>query len=355
MKKKQAVLECVPNFSHGKADSILLDIIQSINKVSGQKLLHVDNNLSANRTVITFAGNPEAIVHAAFEVIKIASEKIDMRFQHGAHPRIGAIDVFPLVPLYNISMEDTMKYAEQLAKKVGNVLNIPVYLYEFSAHESYRKSLPQIRKGGYEGLPVKMKDKKWQPDFGPILNEQTKASIEKTGAMVLGARNILVAFNISLNTGDKSIAEKIARKIRSSGYWKYEPQTNIREFIPGIFPELRAIGWYIDDFETAQVSMNLLDHKITSPVMVWETVEKLAHEYGCDALGCEVIGLIPEICILEAGVRFLYLKNKDVDHGDKDKLIKLGIEYLGLDKVKPFDPQKKVLEYALKNAGLLLE
>lgn len=348
MNKKQAIIECVANFSHGKNDWILSELILSINKISEQKLLHVDNNIAANRTVITFAGHPDAVIEASFAAIRCAANLIDMRFQKGAHPRIGATDVCPLVPLSNISMEETVQFANQLAERVGNELEIPVYLYEYASKADYRRSLPQIRKGGYEGLFQKMKNAEWQPDFGPQLSETTEEQIAKTGATVIGARSILVAFNISLATQDKKVAEDIARKMRSSGYDQINKETGIKNHIPGLLPQLRAIGWYIDDFKTAQVSMNLLDFKTTSPLKVWESVKKLAFELGVSAIGCEVIGLIPEACVLEAGT---YAYN-GASNQEKAQLIQLGIDYLGLDKIKPFNPQEKILEYALKNAGI---
>ena len=351
MDNKQGIIECVANISHGQADWILMDLIRSINNIQDQKLLHVDNNIAANRTVLTFAGHPEAVIEAAYAAISAAAKTIDMRSQKGAHPRIGATDVCPLVPLANITMEETIKYAQLLAERVGNELNIPIYLYEYAAKANHRRTLPQIRKGGYEGLFQKMKQAEWQPDYGPALNDTSISQISKTGATVIGARDILVAFNISLNTKEEQKAQYIASRIRSSGYMETNAKTQTKNRIPGLLSQLRAIGWYIDDFKTAQVSMNLLDFKITSPLQVWETVKQLALELGCQAVGCEVIGLIPESCILEAGLHAL---KAEPHQTDKKELIQAGIEYLGLDKIKPFDPEQKILEYALKNAGIVI-
>lgn len=350
--KLQQVLECVPNFSHGLQDQLLKNIINSINKIPHQKLLHVDSNFSANRTVITFAGEPKAVVEAAFQAVKTASEGIDMRIQKGVHPRLGAVDVLPLIPLYNMSMEDAKYYADFLSEKIARLLNIPIYAYEFSSRQNYRKTLPQIRKGEYEGLKEKMNDPKWLPDYGPTFQEETKDSILKTGAIVLGARNILVAFNVSLDTKDAQIAHKIAQRIRESGYWKVNNES-IKVKVPGLLPKLRAIGWYIEDFESAQVSMNLLDFKITSPMIVWETVQSIAKEYNCKPIACELIGLIPEICLIEAGQKAVEISRCSDAEYSTVELVSKGIEYLNLNHLKPFDPQKQVLEYVLRNADLI--
>lgn len=346
------LLECVPNFSHGEQDSVLEALKNSINNIPGQKLLHVDSNISANRSVFTFAGRPECVVEAALQAIKTAAAHIDMRKQKGVHPRIGATDVCPLVPLQQCTMKEVVYWADILAKRVGQSLKIPVYLYEYSARKSYRLSLPQIRKGGYEQLPAKMGSKKWQPDYGPTITGENKESILHTGATVIGARDILVALNISLNTKDKNIAAYIAARLRSSGSGSAKNTNESMEQQQGIFPALRAIGWFIEDFNCAQVSFNFLDYKTTSPLQVWEETKKLASEQGCKPVGCEVIGLIPEQCILEAGIFYAKKKQMLPNEINKEKLIRYGIEYLGLNKIKPFDPEEKILEYAIQNAGL---
>jgi glutamate formiminotransferase len=329
MDASQPILECVPNFSEGQNEGTITAIKEAISSVKGQKLLHVDKGPAANRTVFTFAGAPEAVVEAAFRSIKTAADRIDMRVQSGAHPRIGATDVCPLIPLHNMTMAEAIYWSEQLAERVGRELNIPVYLYEHSARKDYRRALPDIRKGQYEALLTRMKLPEWLPDYGS-LTENT----QKTGATVIGARNILVAFNISLNTKDEKIAAAIARKMRTSS--------------KGMLPALRAIGWYMKDYDCAQVSMNLLDYRITSPLTVWQTCKELALSYGAAPTGCEVVGLIPEGCILEAGQYASSGKGPD----NREGLLKAGIDYLGLDKVKPFDPREKILEYALQDADL---
>lgn len=339
MSNLQPLLECVPNFSEGQSEDVLDALKQAITAVQGQQLLHIDQSPAANRTVFTFAGEPSAVIEAAYQAIKTAASLIDMRFQKGTHPRLGATDVCPLIPLANMSMEEAVHWANVLGKRVGETLNIPVYLYEYAARENYRRALPDVRKGQYEGLHAKIQLPEWQPDYGPSAQDDWK-SIERTGATIIGARDILVAFNISLNTKDERIATHIAKQMRTSSN--------------GLLPALRAIGWYMEDFECAQVSMNLLDYRITSPLKVWETCQQLAALHGLEPIGCEVIGLIPEACVLEAGMSALAMGNaQSAMESDKLKIIKAGIDYLGLDKVKPFIAEEKILEYALAKAGLM--
>lgn len=343
MNTTEKTIECIPNISEGR-DQQKIDIIaNAIKSIKGAHLLHIDSSAAANRTVFTFAGNPNAVTEAAFKMIQKTSELIDMTQQEGVHPRVGAVDVCPVVPLYNVSMEEAISYTKQLGQRVGESLQIPVYLYEHSAKENYRRALPAIRKGQYEGFEEKMKDPKWQPDFGP------KKFNKETGATIIGVRNILVAFNIALNTKDVNIANTIAKKMRTSGYIKTENGTNVK--VPGLFPKLRAIGWYMKDYEIAQVSFNLLDYSITSPLKVWETCKILAEEMGIEIIGSEVIGLIPEACLLEAG-NHATTQNQQNMNNSKQPFIHSAIDLMGLNKLKPFDPQEKVLEYALNNAGL---
>jgi glutamate formiminotransferase/formiminotetrahydrofolate cyclodeaminase len=337
MSNTKPLLECVPNFSEGQSEEVLDALKQAITAVQGQQLLHIDQSPAANRTVFTFAGEPAAVIEAAYQAIKTAAGLIDMRFQKGTHPRLGATDVCPLIPLANMSMEEAVHWANVLGKKVGEILNIPVYLYEYAARENYRRALPDVRKGQYEGLNARIQLSEWQPDYGPSTQDDWK-SIERTGATIIGARDILVAFNISLNTKDERIAAHIAKQMRTSSN--------------GLLPALRAIGWYMEDFECAQVSMNLLDYRITSPLTVWETCKQLAALHGLEPIGCEVIGLIPEACVLEAGAKMLAIGNWQLAN-DKRKIIEAGIDYLGLDRVKPFIAEEKILEYALAKAGLL--
>lgn len=322
------LLECVANFSEGRDTAVIEAIARSIQEVPGQQLLHQDISPSANRTVMTFAGRPEAVTEAAFRAIRTAGQQIDMAVQTGAHPRIGATDVCPLIPLARLTIEEAVAYAEALGARVGDELGIPVYLYEYAAKADYRRSLPAIRKGQYEGLQQKMQTEGWLPDYG---YKAGTISAQHTGATVIGVRDVLVAFNISLDTRDENIAATIARKMRSSS---------------GGLPAVRAIGWYMDDFDCAQVSMNLLDYRITSPLTVWKTCKALAAAYNVQPTGCEVIGLIPEACVTEAGAAVL-------QDASNPALVQAGISYLGLDRVKPFDPTEKILEYALAATGLI--
>lgn len=342
MKQVNPILECVPNFSEGKDLNKINTIANAIKSVTGVALLHIDISAAANRTVMTFAGEPEPVVEAAYKAIKTAAELIDMREQAGVHPRIGATDVCPLVPLAGLTMEDAIMWAAKLGSKVGEELNIPVYMYEHSTAAPHRRALPDIRKGQYEGFAEKMQSSEWSPDYGPA------TFTPQSGATVIGARDILVAFNISLATRDVAKANYIAARIREAGH--IENIDGVKKRIPGLLPKLRAIGWYTSDFECAQVSMNLLDFRITSPLKVWEACSLLAKEVDVALVGSEVIGLIPERCLLEAG-SYTYLKDGKEVPEEKELLVRAAINLLGLDKVKPFDPQEKILEYALNNAG----
>jgi glutamate formiminotransferase/formiminotetrahydrofolate cyclodeaminase len=337
------LLECVPNFSEGRNPKIIQAIAAQIRNTPGVCLLHIDISPAANRTVMTFAGVPEVVVQAAFLAIRKAAQLIDMRTQQGVHPRIGATDVCPLVPLRGMNMAEAVTWSQKLGARVGGQLQIPVYLYEFSAAQPYRRALPDIRKGQYEGMAAKMQSESWKPDYGP-------ASFNaRTGAAVIGVRDILVAFNISLDTQDAQKACHIADRIRTRGYIRTENGKPLR--VAGLLPRLRAMGWHMADFDCAQVSMNLLDYRITSPLQVWETCKKLAAEIGVKLIGSELIGLIPESCLLEAG-RFAW-GDAAPQTTDTAACLAAGIQHLGLDKVKPpFDPQEKVLEYALQRAGL---
>lgn len=321
------ILECIPNFSEGQNEATLQKIAAAIAAVPDVWFLHQDVSPAANRTVFTFAGKPDAVVEAAYRAIQVAAEYIDMRQQSGVHPRIGATDVCPLVPLYGMTMEEADACAQQLAKRVGAELNIPVYLYEHSQIRHYRSALPQIRKGQYEGLKEKMKQPEWLPDFGP--HEMN----ESAGATVIGARDILVAFNISLNTKDVTIADTIAAQMRTQSKSQ------------NALPKLRAIGWYMADYEQAQVSFNLLDYTITSPLAVWQKCSALAAAAGVSLLGSEVIGLIPEACLIEAGT--FALKEKGVSNFNKESIITAAIDYMALNSLKAFSPQEKILEWVL--------
>jgi glutamate formiminotransferase len=335
------LLECVPNFSEGRNTTTINTIAAAIASVEGVALLHVDVSPAANRTVMTFAGAPQQVVLAAFNAIKVAAELIDMSQQDGVHPRIGATDVCPLVPLREMTMEEAVACSKSLGKMVGENLQVPVYLYEYSADKDYRRSLPVIRKGQYEGLSDKMQQPEWYPDFG------SQTFNPKYGATVIGARDILVAFNISLHTDDVQKAHWIAQRLRESGYTQTIDGHKYK--VAGALPKLRAIGWYMADYQQAQVSLNLLDYRITSPLKAWNECARLGAEIGVTLAGSELIGLMPEACLLEAGI--FAQQQKGLMHNNQEELIAAAIEYLGLNKLKPFDPNEKILEYKLKSVG----
>lgn len=346
MKKTDKIIECVANVSHGTNDNKLKKITDAVRRVQGQKLLDVDSSPSANRTVLTFAGHPEAVSQAAFELIREAASVVDMRTHKGNHPRIGATDVCPLIPIQNCSKKEAIILSTELAQRVGHELNIPVYLYELSAKSGYRSSLPQIRKGGYEGLFKRMLNLNWKPDFGPDGLSEFKEYLLKTGATVIGVRNILVAFNVSLATESVAIARKIAYRLRTIG-WPQNLSGEAEKFPSIKYPALRAIGWYSDENYCAQVSFNFLRYKKTSPLEIWEKVKLLAQEYDTTAIGCEVIGLIPEECIVEAGYLAARLNNPQSVY-TYDDLIQLGVDYFQFNQVRPFDPKLKILESRLQ-------
>ncbi len=317
-----AVIECVPNFSEGRDVKVVEQIVEAISSVQGVHVLHVDSGFSANRTVVTFAGEPAAVVAGAFQGIKQAAGLIDMRKHHGAHPRIGATDVCPLIPVSGISMEETVQYARDLGKKVGDELGIPVYLYEYAATRPERKNLAHIRKGEYEKLSFKLQHADWVPDFGPARFN------EKAGATVVGARDFLLAYNINLDTDNVTIAKAIARDVRRTG-------------------SIKAIGWYMEEYKMAQVSMNLTSLKEIPLYVAFETVKKFAGKRGVKVTGSELIGLTPLSCLVEAGPYFMKKATGAEIRQSESELIAAAVEALGLDVLKPFDPQERVLEYVM--------
>jgi len=310
----QQIIECIPNVSEGLDFSIINKLSLSIEKVKGVKLLHTDIGESANRTVFTFAGTPDCVCGAAYNLINEAKSLIDMTNHHGNHPRIGAVDVCPLVPIQGITIEETIRYADDLASKVGSVLNIPVYLYEKSAQHSERIKLEDIRKGGYEGLAEKMKLREWKPDFGPANFDP------HFGAIIIGARNFLIAYNINLATSDISIAKYIAAEIRESGITKnvIEKGINRKIRVPGILKAVKAIGWYDERNHCAQVSTNIVDYKVSSIIKVHETIISVAQKFGVNVTGSEIVGLVPLDSIIDENQ--ILLNNNDPE-GVEKKLI----------------------------------
>jgi glutamate formiminotransferase/formiminotetrahydrofolate cyclodeaminase len=346
------LIECVPNFSEGRDLSIIKQITDVIESVKGIRLLNVDPGFATNRTVVTFVGEPQLVVEAAFRAIQRASELIDMRYHKGEHPRFGATDVCPLVPVSAITMEETVEYARLLAKRVGDELNIPVYCYEFAAFEEKRQSLASCRAGEYEGLAEKLKTTGWQPDFGP-------ASFNAmSGAIAIGARNFLIAYNVNLNTTSVRLANSIAFDIREAGRIKREGDPITGKIvtdehgepvrIPGTLKKVRAIGWFIKEYGIAQISINLTDITTTSVHQAFDEVCERAHDRGIRVTGSELIGIIPLQAMLDAGKYFLKKQHRSVGIPDRE-IIKIAVKSLGLDELAPFDPDKRIIEYLLEN------
>jgi glutamate formiminotransferase / formiminotetrahydrofolate cyclodeaminase len=333
------IIECVPNFSEGRNESIIQAIAAAIRSVEGVKLLHIDSGKAANRTVMTFAGAPEAVVEAAFQGIKKAAELIDMRLQTGEHPRIGATDVCPLIPISNVTMEETIEWSKKLAAKVGDPLSISTFLYENSASKPERRNLATIRSGEYEGLKQKLTLSEWKPDFGP------SAFNPRTGATVIGARDFLIAYNVNLNTKDVTIAKKIAQTVRESGYLVTLPNGE-KQRQAGLLKSVKAIGWFIEEFNCAQVSMNLTNIDVTSVHHAFEACSDIAQKYGAKVTGSELIGLMPKRVMIEAGLYFLEKKNEDIDVSEME-IINAGVEGLGLSDLVFFVPKERIIEYLL--------
>ncbi len=330
---------------------IIKQITDQIETVEGVRLLDVDPGKATNRTVVTFVGTPDQVIEAAFLAIKKACDVIDMSKQHGEHPRFGATDVCPLVPIANISMEETAKYAHMLAKRVGEELNFPVYCYEFAAQSESRRNLAAVRAGEYEGLKEKLNKEEWKPDFGPAV------FVAKTGAVAIGARNFLVAYNINLNTTSTRRANSIAFDVREAGRTLREgnpisgPIVNDENGnpvrVPGSLKKVKAIGWYIEEYGMCQISMNLTDITVTPVHIAFDEVCKRATERGMHVTGSELIGLIPLQAVLDAGKYFLAKQNRSLGVSDRE-LIKIAVKSMGLDELKPFVPQEKIIEYQLE-------
>jgi len=343
------IIECVPNFSEGRDKAVIDAIVKEIESTEGVKLLDVDPGAATNRTVVTFIGSPEGVKEAAFKAIKKAAELIDMRKHHGAHPRIGATDVCPFVPVSGVTMEDCVRIANELGKRVAEELDIPVYLYEEAARRPERKNLATIREGEYEGLPEKLKDPNWAPDYG-----EAKFN-PKSGATVIGAREFLIAYNVNLNTRDRKLAHEIALNIRERGRLKRDKDGNIiRDAdgnpirVPGKLKAVKAVGWYIEEYGRAQVSINLINYKITPLHAVFEEVRKEAEKLGLIVTGSEVVGLVPLKALLDAGRYFLQKQGKSPGVPEEE-LIQTAICSLGLNDVAEFDPQKKIIEYQFED------
>ena len=348
------LIECVPNFSEGRDLEIIRRITAAIESVEGIALLNVDPGASTNRTVVTFAGNPEAAVEAAFRGIQKAAELIDMRKHKGAHPRMGATDVCPFIPVSNVSWEEAIACAHQLGKRVGEELRIPVYLYEKAAKDSSRSNLSIIRSGEYEGFFEKIKEAAWKPDFGPSVFS------EKSGATVIGAREFLVAYNVNLNTRAVRRATSVAFDVRENGRVKTDDGTPqgrpvleangepVR--IPGLLKHVKAIGWYVEEYGIAQVSMNLTNIEETPLHAAFDACNEAASTRGLRVTGSEVVGMLPKKCLVEAGKYFLR-KQQWSECASEEELIDIAIRSMGLNELKPFDPKEKIIEFKMESAS----
>jgi len=349
----QKLIECVPNFSEGRDQNIIRQITDVIASVDGVSLLDVDPGASTNRTVVTLVGNPDAAVEAAFRAIKKATELIDMRKHKGAHPRMGATDVCPFIPVSNVSWEEAIACANRLGKRIGDELKIPVYLYEKAAKNKSRSNLSVIRTGEYEGFFEKIKQPEWKPDFGPdVFNE-------RSGATVIGVRDFLVAYNVNLNTRSARRANSVAFDVREQGRVKTADGTPsgkpvldasgepIR--IPGMLKHVKAIGWFVKEYGIAQVSMNLTNIEETPLHAVFDACCESAARRGLRVTGSEIVGMVPKKCLVDAG-RYFLRKQQWSEGASEEELIDVAIRSMGLSELKPFDPKEKVIEFKIEAA-----
>jgi len=354
------LIECVPNISEGRNKIIIDKIVDVIETVEGVKLLNVDPGKATNRTVITFVGEPEKVIKSAFLLIQKAQELINMSLHKGEHPRMGAVDVCPLIPISNISMEETVEYAHKLSKRVGNDLNIPVYCYEYAAKEQKRINLSNCRSGEYEGLSKKIITKEWKPDYGP---NDFNESVVKSGVTAISARDFLIAYNINLNSTSSRRANAIAFDLREAGRIKREGDKISGKIIndskgnplrqPGLFKNLKGIGWYIEEYGIAQISYNLTNINVTSLHDVFEKTCERATARGLRVTGSELIGLVPKKVLIDAGKYFLKKQSRSLAIPERD-VIQIAVKTLGLDELQPFNQDERIIEYALKNENHFL-
>jgi glutamate formiminotransferase/formiminotetrahydrofolate cyclodeaminase len=348
----QKLIECVPNFSEGRDEKIIRQITETIKSTDGVSLLDVDPGATTNRTVVTFVGSPDAAVEAAFRGINKAAELIDMRKHKGAHPRMGATDVCPFIPVSNVSWEDAIECAKKLGRRVGEELGIPVYLYEKAAKDKARSNLAVIRGGEYEGFAEKIRKPEWKPDFGPAkLNE-------KAGATVIGAREFLVAYNLNLNTKSVRRANSVAFDVREQGRFKTEDGTPtgkkvldakgepIRE--PGMLKHVKAIGWFVKEYGIAQVSMNLTNIEETPLHVAFDACVESAIKRGLRVTGSEIVGMVPKKCLIDAG-RYFLREQKWSEGASEEELIDIAVRSMGLSELKPFYPNEKVIELKINS------
>lgn len=342
-------MECVPNFSEGRDTGIVDAIAAGIGSVEGVRVLDVDRGKAANRTVITFAGDPDSVVEAAFRGVSTAAELIDMRRHTGEHPRIGATDVLPLVPVSGISLEEAARYARRLAQRISDEIGIPTYLYEAAAANPQRRKLEQNRAGEWEGLPAKITTAEGRPDFGP---DRMTTVVQRAGATVVGAREFLIAVNFNLDTPSAAMAEEIARDVRESGRLTGgENGEKVR--VPGTLRGCKAIGWFIEEYGFAQVSMNITDTSLTPLHIAFEQVKRAAALRGAAVTGTEIIGLVPKAVMVDAGKYFIAAESSQDRCGDTvvsdEAAITKAIRVMNLDQISPFDPRKKIIEYRLNS------
>ena len=351
------IIECVPNFSEGNNTDIINQIANAIKSVEGVQLIDIDPGKATNRTVMTFVGPPEEVCEAAFRAVKKASELIDMSKHKGEHPRFGATDVLPLIPVKGITMEETVEYARKLGKRIGDEMGIPIYFYEFAATEEKRRNLASCRAGEYEGLQQKIADPAWKPDFGT--SEYTEV-VHKSGAIALSARNFLIAYNVNLNTTSTRWANSIAYDIREKGRVKREgnPLTGKivkdvhgnKVYTPGLLKGVKGIGWYIEEYGIAQLSFNITDITVVSMHQVFEVACERAALRGIRVTGSELVGVIPLKEMLDAGKYFLRKQKRSTGISDEE-ILKIAVKSLGLDELAPFDPQKKIIEYLMEDTS----
>jgi glutamate formiminotransferase/formiminotetrahydrofolate cyclodeaminase len=352
-----AIVECVPNFSEGRDPALIAQITAAIEAVEGVTLLDVDPGEATNRTVVTMVGSPQAVVEAAFQGMAKAQELIDMAGHSGAHPRMGATDVCPFVPVRDITMEECAELARTLGARVGKELGIPVYLYESAASSPERENLATVRAGEYEGLSAKLADKAWAPDFGPA---KWSKGVAASGATAIGARPFLIAYNVNLNTKHKKKAMKIAALVREKGIIRRDGNNEIvrddegkvvRD--PGLFKHVKAIGWFIDEYDCCQVSINFTNHIETPIHQVVDTIRRVADKEGVIVTGSELVGLIPEDALIDAGHH--YLMRQGLNPGaPKAQLIETAIRSLGLRDLGPFDPNERIIERRIERDGKLV-
>jgi glutamate formiminotransferase/formiminotetrahydrofolate cyclodeaminase len=348
----QELIECVPNFSEGRDENIIRQITDAIKSTDGVSLLDVDPGATTNRTVVTLVGTPDAAIEAAFRGIKKAAELIDMRKHKGAHPRMGATDVCPFIPVSGVTWEEAIECAKKLGKRVGDELGIPVYLYEKAAKEKSRSNLAVVRAGEYEGFAEKIKKPEWKPDFGPAKFN------EKAGATAIGAREFLVAYNVNLNTKSVRRANSIAFDVREQGRFKTEDGTPSGKKvldekgepvrIPGMLKHVKAIGWFVKEYGIAQVSMNLTDIDETPLHVAFDACVESAIQRGLRVTGSEIVGMVPKKCLTDAG-RYFLRKQKWSEGASEEELIDIAVRSMGLSELKPFDPKEKVIELKIES------